>query len=88
MRLARGPVPAGGSATAPHPCHCPSLLLSEGFPQPGAATQADRIGIACQTVGPPCAASLLATAALGGGGCPFSGAFGSAWGTYLGWGGA
>lgn len=64
-----------GSATAPRPRHCLSPALSEGSPQTGAAPQADGIGIACQTVGPPSAASLLAAATLGGGGCPLSGSF-------------
>lgn len=77
-----------GSAAAPRPCHCPSLPLGEGSPRTGTADPADGIGIACQTVGPPRAASLPATAALSGGGCPFSGSFVSAWGTHMGWGGA
>lgn len=77
-----------GSAAAPRPCHCPSLLLGKGSLQTGAAAQADGIGIACQTVGPPCTASLLATDTLSEGGCPFSGSFVSVRGTHMGWGGA
>lgn len=63
------------SAAAPRPRHCLSPALGEGSPQTGAAPQADGIGIgiACQTVGPPSAASPPDTATLRGGGCPFSG---------------
>ncbi|XP_061226197.1 tensin-1 isoform X12 [Neopsephotus bourkii] len=56
------------SAAAARPCHCLSPALGEGFPQTGAAPRAEGIGIviACQTVGPPRAASLPDTAALRG----------------------
>lgn len=64
-----------------------SVPTGKGFPQTGAAARADGIGIACQMVGPCRDASLPATAAFGGGGCPFSGSFGSAWGTHMDWGG-
>lgn len=77
-----------GSTAAPRPYHCPSLLLGKGSLQTGAAAQADGIGIACQTVGPPCTASLSATATLSEGGCLFSGSFVSVRGTHMGWGGA
>ncbi|XP_061313900.1 tensin-1 isoform X13 [Pezoporus flaviventris] len=56
------------SAAASRPRHCLSPVLGEGSPQTGAAPRADGIGIviACQTVGPPSAASPPDTAALRG----------------------
>lgn len=74
-----------GSAAAPCPRHCPSCHPAKAphrrSLQPGPTGPGS---LAKRWV--PHAASLLATAALSAGGCPFSSSFVSAWSTHKGWG--